>query len=137
MRMVLRLVLAGLLPALLGCATPGPTLRPEDFPSRNVEQPPVTVYWRLDRETAAVSATGLVDVDGLVDRLIQVIVELQGVDARGQVVSRGRAITEPRAFVGDRTWPFTARIRPTGQEADFVLHVTEVRWKIERAGGGM
>jgi hypothetical protein len=137
MGMVPRLVLAGLLAAMLGCVAPGPLPRPEDFPSRNVDQPPVTVYWRLDRDTADVSATGLVDVDGLVDRLIQVVVELQGLDASGRVVSRGRAITEPRAFVGDRTWPFTARLRPTGQEADFALRVTEVRWKIERAGGGM
>jgi hypothetical protein len=137
MRMVWRLVLAGLLAAMLGCAAPGPPPRPENFPSRNVDQPPVTVSWRLDKAESAVSATGLVDVDGLVDRLIQVIVELQGLDGSGRVVSRGRAITEPRSFVGDRLWPFTARLRPTGQEADFVLRVTEVRWKIERAGGGM
>jgi hypothetical protein len=131
----LRLVLAGVLVTGLGCAAAGPAPRPEDFPSRNVDQPPVTVYWRLDRDASA--ATGLVDVDGLVDRLIQVIVELQGLDASGRIVSRGRAITDPRSFSGDRLWPFTARLQPTGQEADFVLRVTEVRWKIERAGGGM
>jgi hypothetical protein len=68
---------------------------------------------------------------------MDVAIELQGLDSAGRVVSQSSTRTEPRNFTGDRTWPFTVRLRPTGQEDRFALRVSHYRWRIERTGGGM
>jgi len=135
MRTPPRLALGCALTLLLGCGAAGPAPSPADFPSRSAAQPPFTLSWRIDRDAERVSAVGLVDVGGYVDRLMDVTVELQGLDAAGQVVSRATTTAAPRSFSGDRTWPFTVRLHPTGQENRFALQVADFRWRIERTGG--
>ena len=124
-----RLVLAALAATLLGCAAAGPTPRPADFPFHGTGPAPFTLHWCLDRDAERVTAVGLLDVDGLVDRLVDATVEMQGLDAAGRVVSRAAVLTESRAFTGDALWRFTVRLRPTGQEERFTLRVSDYRWK--------
>jgi hypothetical protein len=135
MRIRPSLTLVALIASLVGCAAPGPAPRPADFPLHAVDQPPFSLHWRLDRAAGMVTAIGLVDIDGYVDRLSDVTVELQGLDAAGRVVSRARTRTEPRAFAGDATWPFTIRLRPAGGEERFAVRVAEFNWRVVRPGG--
>lgn len=135
MKYLLSLVVAGLLVALAGCAAPGPAPRPADFALHAADQPPFSLHWRLDQAPDMVTAVGVVDIDGYVDRLADVTVELQGLDTAGRVVSRARTRREPRAFAGDALWPFTMRLRPAGGEARFVVRVAEFNWRVVRPGG--
>jgi hypothetical protein len=63
-----------------------------------------------------------------------VIVELQGLDRDGRVVSRARTLTAPRSFAGTDPWPFTVSLRPTGQEERFVATLAEVAWRPQMGG---
>jgi len=135
MNRVLALVVVALLASLAGCAARGSAPAPADFPLHVADQPPLSLHWRLDQAPDMVTAVGVVDIDSYVDRLADVTVELQGLDAGGRVVSQARSRMEPRAFTGDAVWPFTIRLRPAGGEARFVVWVAEFTWRIMRPGG--
>src|SRR5262249_30905533 len=135
MRTPPRLGLGCALTLLLGCGAAGPAPSPADFPSRSAAQPPFTLSWRIDRDAERVSAVGLVDVGGYVDRLMDVTVELEGLDPAGRVVSRASTLTAPRGFSGGRTWPVTVRLQPTRQEDRFAPPGAGLPLRIERTGG--
>jgi pimeloyl-ACP methyl ester carboxylesterase len=116
-------------PLLAACAAASPV--PADFPLRASDQPPFVVSWRLTEARGSVSAEGVLDIDGYVDRLDDATVELVGLDAGGRVVSRAIARLTPRAFAGDRLWPFRLQLTPTGGETRFATRVAEFNWKVE------
>jgi hypothetical protein len=111
--------------ALAGCGVPRPVPQPGELPLHTSDPRGVTLHWRLAETAEAVVAEGVLEAARL-DRYSQVTVELAGLDASGSVVSRGRTIATPRDFAGTTPWPFTARIRPAGGEARFVLRVADI-----------
>jgi hypothetical protein len=131
-----RTLIVGVLALLLAaCASAPPAPRPGELPLRASDQPPFAVYWRLTEAPLDVSAFGILDIDGYVDRLADATVELVGLDAGGRVVSRGIDRLAPRAFAGDTAWPFRVRLAPTGREARFAVRVAEFNWRIEPFAG--
>ena len=126
-----RLLLGALLPVLAACAGGPPGPRPDEFPFRASDQRPFTLYWQLTEVPGSVSASGILDVDGYVDRLEDATVELVGLDAEGQVLSRAIDRLTPRAFSGDVRWSFRMRLAPTGRETRFAVRVAEFNWKVE------
>ena len=129
----LRLSLLGLLGAVLGCAGSGPAARPTDFPLHAPHEGFVALHWRVDRTPEAAVAAGVVEVFQP-ERIAEVVLELEGRDASGRVVSRVRAYVSARSFTGTEPWPFDVRLRLTGPDARFTLRVAELRWKVTRAG---
>ena len=109
---------------LAGCGAPRPVLQPGELPLHATDPRGFTVHWRLDRAADAVVAEGVVE-GGRLDRYAQVTVEVAGLDASGAVVSRSLATALPRDFTGATPWAFTARLRPTGGENQFVVRVTD------------
>jgi hypothetical protein len=132
MRARATLALVGLGLVLAGCAVQ-PIARPSDFPF-HADQPPFTLHWRVDQEPGRVTTAGVVEV-AVGNRVMDLTVELQGLDQGGQVVSRGRGFTHARSFTGTDPWPFSASLRPTGQEARYTVVVAEVTWQLMRGGG--
>ena len=129
------LVLGALAALLTACAAAPPAPSPGELPFRASDQPPFAVSWRLTEAPASVSAAGILQIDGYVDRLADATVELAGLDAEGRVVSRATDRLAPRAFAGDAAWPFRLRLVPTGRETRFAVRVAEFNWKVERPGG--
>jgi len=125
------LVLGALAALLAACAVAPPAPSPGELPLRVSDQPPFAVSWRLTEAPASVSAAGILQIDGYVDRLADATVELAGLDAEGRVVSRATDRLAPRAFAGDAAWPFRLRLVPTGREARFAVRVAEFNWKVE------
>ncbi len=120
--------------ALAGCAA-ARAAGPPDFPFRATDQRPFVLAWRLEEAPREIRAVGLLDVDGYVDRLQDATVELVGLDAGGRLVSRAADRVSPRAFAGDRAWPFRMSLRPTGRETRFVVRLAAFDWKVEPFGG--
>jgi|RhiMetdeSRZDD1v2_1073273.scaffolds.fasta_scaffold193645_3 hypothetical protein len=135
MTMLRTLSVATLALGLAACAAGSPAPRPGEFPLRSSDQPPFTVSWRLAEAPESVKADGVLDIGGYADRLQDATVELVGLDAGGRVVSRGIDLLVPRAFAGDRLWPFRLQLTPTGREARFAVRVAEFNWKIEPFAG--
>ncbi len=131
-----RLFLAALATLLAACAAAPPTPAPGEFPLRASDQPPFAVSWRMTEAPPSVSAVGVLDIDGYVDRLADATVELVGLDAGGRVVSRATDRLTPRAFAGDVIWPFRLRLTATGREARFAVRVAEFNWRLEPRAGG-
>jgi hypothetical protein len=129
------LVLGALAALLAACAAALPTRSPAEFPLRASDQPPFAVAWRITEAPGSVSAAGILQIDGYVDRLADATVELVGLDADGRVVSRATDRLTPRAFAGDVAWPFRLRLIPTGREARFAVRVGEFNWKVEPFAG--
>ncbi|MGH7319195.1 MAG: hypothetical protein ACRELA_06165 [Candidatus Rokuibacteriota bacterium] len=131
-----RLFLGTLATLLAACAAGPPTPAPDEFPLRASGPPPFAVSWRMTEAPGSVSAAGVLDIDGYVDRLADATVELVGLDAEGRIVSRATDRLTPRAFAGDAIWPFRLRLTPTGREARFAVRVAEFSWRIEPRAGG-
>ena len=127
-----RALLAGLLVALAGCAAQGPPARPADFPFHAAEQPLFALHWRLDQWEESVTAVGVVEASP--ERVASVVLELQGLDRGNRIVSRGAGHAFPMTFSGDEAWPFTVRLRPTGQEDRFVVRISSFIGKVTRGG---
>lgn len=132
-RVWLRLSLVGLLAPVLGCAGPGPAARPADFPLHAPHEGFAALHWRVDRTPEAAVAEGVVEVFQP-ERIAGVVLDFEGRDASGRVVSRARASVSARSFTGTEPWPFDVRLRLTGPEERFTLRVAELRWKVMRAG---
>jgi hypothetical protein len=130
-----RLVLSILAPLVAACATTSPMPAPGDFLLRASHQPPFVVSWRLTDAPGSVSVDGILDIDGYVDRLEDATVELVGLDAGGRAVSHAATRLIPRAFSGDRLWPFRLRLTPAGGETRFAARVAEFNWKVEVFAG--
>jgi hypothetical protein len=130
---LVRIALAGLAAALLGCAVAPPALRPADLPLHGAHDGFAALHWRVDRRPDTVVADGVVEVFQP-ERIAQVVIELQGLDAAGRIVSRARDYASPRSFTGVDPWPFEVRLRPRGGEERFALRVAELVWKPMRAG---
>lgn len=126
------LLLLSLVTGLLGCAAGAPIPQPSELPMHAVESP-FTLHWRTDRGPDTVTGVGVVEAR-TADRVDYVIVEFQGLDKDGRVVSRARALTAPRSFTGTDPWPFTISFRLTGQEERFVATLAEVRWRLQIGG---
>jgi hypothetical protein len=135
MMLVRHLVLGVLTLLLAACAAAAPAPAPADLPFRASDQPPFVVAWGLAEAPGSVSAAGVLDIDGYVDRLEDATVELVGLDAGGRVVSRDWTRLMPRAFTGDRRWPFRLRLTPGGGETRFAVRVAEFDWKVEVFAG--
>jgi hypothetical protein len=118
-----REVVLGLGVLLSACATPGPPARPADFPFHTGDGRSV-LHWRLDRTDGAVEASGLVEVGGP-EFVMEVVLELQGFDQSGRLVSRALDRAVPRTFTGTEPWSFTVRARATGQEDRWTVHVRD------------
>lgn len=116
---------------LVGCAGAAGHVRPADFPRHTTDHPFFDVHWRLDREDGAVQAVGLVEA-ARVDGVAQVTVELVGLDGSGKVVSRRFGHTLGGHLLQWQVRPFTARLRPTGPEARFVVRVWSFTWEGNR-----
>ena len=127
------LLLGALALTVLGCAAPGAPARPADYPS-HAAQTFATVHWRLDRQDGAVTATGVLDVTQP-DKIVAMLVELQGLDATGRVVSRAFDQARPRSFTGEEPWPFTIRTAAPAQADRFTVRVADVTFKVSRTGG--
>jgi hypothetical protein len=121
------------LAVLAGCAAAQPALRPADLPEHLAESP-IVLHWRIDREPDRVTAVGLVEIPHTPERVENVTVELQGIDAQGRVVSRNREFVSPRSFTGAEPWPFRVSLRPTGTEERFTVRVFEVFWRRQMLG---
>ena len=119
--------------ALLGCAAARPSPRAADYPFHATQPPLFILHWRLDREDGTVTAIGLAELS-MPDRLDAAVLELQGLDREGRVVSYGAARIQPRAFAGDAAWPFSVRLRARGEEARFTLRVSQVTWRVTPDG---
>src|SRR5262245_38191960 len=120
--MLVRLLVLGILVLVLAAgAAAARAPVPTDFPFRGSDQPPFVVAWGLAEAPGTVSATGVLDIDGYVDRLEDATVELVGLDTGGRVLSRDRIRLIPRAFTGDRLWPFRLRLAPSGGEMRFAV----------------
>lgn len=128
-RMPSYLLLVPLLVLLVGCAGPGLlTARPADFPNHASDHPFFDLHWRLERDEHRVHALGLVEASR-VDGILEVTLELRGLDGDGRVVSRGRGRTYgQRPFLRWQTQPFAVSLRPTGQEVRFELEVWSYEW---------
>jgi hypothetical protein len=129
------LVLGALAALLTACAAAPPAPSPGELPLRSSDQPPFAVAWQLTEAPASVTAAGILQIDGYVDRLADATVELAGLDAQGRVVSRATDRLAPRAFAGDAAWPFRMRLVPTGRETRFAVRVAEFNWKVEPFAG--
>jgi hypothetical protein len=127
-----RLLPLGLAAMLAGCAAGTPIPQPSELPMHAVESP-FTLHWRTDRGPDRVTGVGVVETRAPA-RVAYVIVELQGLDRDGRVVSRARTLTAPRSFAGTDPWPFTVSLRPTGQEERFVATLAEVAWRPQMGG---
>ena len=127
------LLLAAVALTVLGCAAPGAPAHPADYPSHEA-QAFATVHWRIDRQDGTVTATGVLEVTQP-DKIVEALVELQGLDASGRVVSRGYDAARPRSFTGEEPWPFTVRVKPRGREDRFTVRVADVTFKVSRSGG--
>ena len=123
-----RLVLGSLLVSLLGCAAQGPPIRPQDLPFHGQDQQFFNLHWRVDREDGVATAVGVVEAAGA-DRFSDALLELQGLDKDGRIVSRGFGRARPMAFQADVPWPFTVRLRVKGQEERFALRVSDFTFK--------
>jgi hypothetical protein len=129
---LVRTALAGVT-MLVGCAGAPPALRPAQLPLHATHDGFAALHWRVDRQPGVVVAEGVVEVFQP-DRITQIVLELQGLDAAGRVVSRARDYASPRSFTGVDPWPFEVRLRPRGGEERFTLRVAELIWKPMRAG---
>ena len=117
---------------LLGCAAAAPPTRPAEYPSHAAEAF-ATVHWRIDRQDGTVTATGVLEVTQP-DKIVAMLVELRGLDAAGQVVSRGYDTARPRSFTGEEPWPFTVRVQARGPEDRFAVRVADVTFKVSHTG---
>ncbi|MBI2461161.1 MAG: hypothetical protein HYV61_06680 [Candidatus Rokubacteria bacterium] len=121
---------------LLGCAGTVRLDRPADFPNHASDHPFFDLHWRLERTADRVEAVGLVEASR-VDGILEVTLELRGLDADGRVVSRGLGRTYGLGpFLRWQTRPFAVSLRPTGQEARFELEVWSYDWDVGRDGDG-
>src|SRR5512145_1582240 len=88
----------------------------------------LTLRWALLREDRAARAVGVAETSrGGWDAVL----ELHGVDSRGQVVSRGSTALRPGFSPGST--PFEVTLVETSQETEFRLHVARV-WQIVGPG---
>lgn len=124
-------LLVVLLVLLAGCAGPGRLARPSDFPLHATDDRFFDLHWRLERDDRAATAVGLVEA-ARVNGIGEVLLELQGLDESGRVVSRGlgRTYGGMLEHFGDAR-PFTVRLRPSGRESRFALRV----WSFTRHTG--
>jgi hypothetical protein len=128
-----RLPLVLLLAVLAGCAASQSALKPADLPEHAVESP-ILLHWRIDREPDRGTAVGLVEIPHNPDRVEMVMLELQGIDGQGRVVSRTRELVLPHTFTAAEPWPFRISLRPTGTEQRFTVRVAEVGWRRQMIG---
>lgn len=119
---------------LMGCASPARLTGPGDFPLHATDHPFFDLYWRLEREGGVVQAVGLVETVQM-DGIAEVILELQGLDTEGRVVSRGRGSTYGGPLPRWQTRPFRVRLRPGGQKARFELRTWSYEWEGTRDRG--
>jgi hypothetical protein len=129
----LPLVLPLLLAVLAGCAASTPALRPADLPEHAVESP-ILLHWRIDRGPDRVTAVGLVEIPQNPDRVEMVMLELQGLDAQGGLVSQVRELILPHTFTAAEPWPFRISLRPAGGEQRFHVRVAAVGWRRQMLG---
>ena len=87
-----RVLLALLLPLVVGCAETARLPRPEDLPFHATDDPFFNLHWRLDRTPEEVRAVGLVEA-ARVDGVGQVAVELRELDAAGRIIGSADILT--------------------------------------------
>lgn len=130
------LVVAGL---LVGCAEgvrysafyPRP---PEHFAEHDLGHPFFDLHWTLERKEDRVIVQGIVTAERA--SVIQdVTLEVVGLDASGQVVSRALGTTYGGRMSRWQSRPFHIRLRPTGQETRFEVRVWHFRWELGPARG--
>ncbi len=113
-------LLAALL-VLSGCAELPRTAVPPDLPHTTREQF-LTLRWALVRESGRVQAIGQAEVSA---SNWDATVALEGVDARGRVISRGTRVLRPG--FGPGPTPFQVELAPAGGETDFRLRVVQAQ----------
>jgi hypothetical protein len=118
---------------LAGCAATGPTARPTDFPFHTTDPPFITLHWRVEQAATAVTATGIAELSDP-ERLEAAVVQLQGLDRDGRIVSSGLARVHPQGFADETSGPFTVLLVPRGGEERFTLHVARLSWREGREG---
>lgn len=129
-----RLALAILSFLVVGCVGPARIARPSDFPLHAADHPFFDLHWRIDRRNGIVLAVGLVEA-ARVSGIAEVTLELRGIDAGGQVISRSRGSTYGGPLFRGDSRPFTVRLRPRGQEDHFELSVWSFTWDTRGEGG--
>lgn len=134
---------AGLLAAaalLVGCAggiryTSSYPRPPEHFAQHNLEHPFFDVHWTVEQKEGRVVVEGIVTASR-VNAIQDVTVEVVGLDANGQVVSRARGTTYGGRIQQYQSRPFSISLRPTGQEARYEARVWHFRWELGPNGNG-
>ena len=126
----LGLVLATALVVAGGCAAPQPrTEVPASLPN-TTQADFLTFRWALVREAGTVRAVGTAVPSGRQEW--DATVALEGVDSKGEVLSRGTSGARA-GFTGGPA-EFQVELVPKGGEADFRLRVVDVR-QFVRGGG--
>jgi hypothetical protein len=122
-------VLAGALAAAGGCATQPRIEVPASLPN-TTQADFLTFRWALVREGGTVRAVGTVSPSGRQEW--DATVALEGVDSKGEVLSRGTSGARA-GFTGGPS-EFQVELVPKGGEAEFRLRVVDVR-QFMRSGG--
>jgi hypothetical protein len=122
-------VVAALLPGVVvlgGCAAPGPTPRPGDYPV-HVSSPPLNLHFRLTVEPGAARVAGLVERQ--TDRGAVATVQLIGVDGGGRIVS----FSQPLAVRWSGPWDtvsFAMALTPKGGEQRYDVRVQSFQYRL-------
>ena len=128
-----RVLLALLLPLVVGCAETARLPRPEDLPFHATDDPFFNLHWRLDRTPEEVRAVGLVEA-ARADGVGQVIVELRELNAGGQIISSAAYHTYGKRLSQWDWWPFTVRLQPKSQDDRFEVKVRSFSWAVGGCG---
>jgi hypothetical protein len=112
-----------------GCASQPRTEVPASLPN-TTQQDFLTFRWALVREAGRVRAVGTATPSGRQEW--DATVALEGVDSKGEVLSRGTSGARA-GFTGGPA-EFEVELAPKGGEAEFRLRVVDVR-QFMRAGG--
>lgn len=131
------LVAAGL---LVGCAggvqyTSSYPRPPEHFAEHNLEHPFFDVHWTAEPKDGRVVVEGIVTASR-VNGIQNVTVEVVGLDANGQVVSRALGTTYGGRMQQYQSRPFSISLRPTGRETRYAARVWHFRWEFGPNGNG-
>lgn len=122
------LFLGSVLVLLVGCGDPARLALPADFPLHATDHPFFDLHWRLEQSDGEVRAMGLAEA-ARADGIAEVLLHLQGLNAEGQVMSRGLCRTYGGRLLRCQTRPSLFRLRPPGQEARFELRVWSYEWE--------
>ena len=119
-RAAILLPLVAALSLAAGCAAPAPIVVPAQLPLYT-EDGFFDIRWAVEADGSAYRAVGLVSAS--VANEFNATLDVYGVDAAGDIVTRGRTFLRSTPSRGPV--PFSVTLTASGREARFIARITE------------